>query len=463
MIHIKTQNIPVEVKALPKGKVSTPEKSSESFLEALNTFVAEEQEGAVEVEKDAKDEEETISETIPWFLGQLPFTPETQELKLPVDWESVKDSDEILVDAKQLVASPKMVNTSLDEKLLSADDLIAESVEVFEQSALQTETETHSEAIPFESAEVKQPNIQPAEIINNNHIDNENVVGQSGVSQAIHLDKQTISEEKNGKHDEMVVENIVTEDRSMISENRLEALTVSEDIQMTTLQETIEVSPEDTKNLNDLTETKVAPEVEMNIKDSALKIETDTADKTEPGLQPEVTNIGQFNQIKLMETQLQPEAIKIVPQEQWVEEVESFMVEEVQTSSEMEKVSTARIQLTPKHLGEMDIELTIRDKELTAKLVVEQIETKEWLEQKIAQLTTNLAAQDIQVDDIQIVVAQDQPNLMDSSFEDNPFFKQQKQSFQQKKSFHKGQEEEQTPEKAVRSNRPGNGRLSMWV
>src|SRR5690625_2076766 len=101
----------------------------------------------------------------------------------------------------------------------------------------------------------------------------------------------------------------------------------------------------------------------MNIKDTALKIETDTADKTEPGLQPEVTNIGQFNQIKLMETQLQPEAIKIDPQEQWVQEVETFTVEEVQTSSEMEKVSTARIQLTPKHLGEMDIELTIRDKE----------------------------------------------------------------------------------------------------
>jgi len=47
----------------------------------------------------------------------------------------------------------------------------------------------------------------------------------------------------------------------------------------------------------------------------------------------------------------------------------------------------------------MDIELVLKDKGLTARIVVEHAETKGWLEQKLGELTVRLAVQNIEVTD----------------------------------------------------------------
>lgn len=161
---------------------------------------------------------------------------------------------------------------------------------------------------------------------------------------------------------------------------------------------------------------------------------------------------------------VQPQEIVKVRDAEWVNQLENFVVEQIEPTADIEKTSNVRIQLTPDSLGEMDIELTLKDRELTAKLVVEYAETKEWLEQKVQELTTKLASQDIQVQKFEIVVSENAQSSMNFSFDENPFLKQQRESAKQVKSLnYKASDELEIEIDTRKKNDAGAGRLSIWV
>ena len=142
-----------------------------------------------------------------------------------------------------------------------------------------------------------------------------------------------------------------------------------------------------------------------------------------------------------------------------------MIVEDLSDSSQVEKVSTTRIQLTPKHLGEMDIELVMKDKKLTARLVVEKAETKQLLEQKLTQLTNTLAEQDIKVEQFEVEVSSNQPGFGESSMDEQSFLKEQERAFRQRRIANNRSIEEQqvVSEQTERNLHANTGRLSMWV
>lgn len=159
----------------------------------------------------------------------------------------------------------------------------------------------------------------------------------------------------------------------------------------------------------------------------------------------------------------QQEIVKVRDAE-WVNKLENFVVEQIDPTTDIEKTSNVRIQLTPDSLGEMDIELTLKDKDLTAKFVVEYAETKEWLEQKVQELTTKLASQEIQIQKFEIVVSENTQSSMNFNFDENPFFKQQRESAKQVKSLnYKASDELEIEMDTRKKNDAGAGRLSIWV
>lgn len=177
----------------------------------------------------------------------------------------------------------------------------------------------------------------------------------------------------------------------------------------------------------------------------------------------DLTQIGQLNQMHLLQSGPQVESVKIVPQEQWLQKIETFIVDETAGTQTVEKVITTRIQLTPKHLGQMEMELVIKDGGLTAKLVVEELETKQWLEHKLTQLTNTLAARDIKVEKFHVMVAGDISSALDASFDGNSAFKQENEAKKQGKLHHKKLEEELIDVINEEINRSARGHLSMWV
>ncbi|MEY8291431.1 flagellar hook-length control protein FliK [Carnobacteriaceae bacterium 52-44] len=173
--------------------------------------------------------------------------------------------------------------------------------------------------------------------------------------------------------------------------------------------------------------------------------------------------IEQLRNLRTVEPQVKAQEVVKVSETEWVNQVESFVVEQMESSNATEKVSMARIQLTPEHLGELEIELVLKDKGLTARLVVEHEDTKEWLELKMAELTTKLATQDIKVTDFQVSIARNEHHLADAGTQGNPFFKEQEQESKQRKTLNYSPKEEQVVEKTEKKYDANTGRVSMWV
>src|SRR5699024_12457738 len=124
----------------------------------------------------------------------------------------------------------------------------------------------------------------------------------------------------------------------------------------------------------------------------------------------------------MIDSQTQDQKIFKVSKTEWVNQLQTIITEEVHSENGMDKISTTRIQLMPEHLGKMDIELVLKEKNLTAKLVVEHAATKEWMEQKVTELTIKLAAQNIEVTDFQISLTANSQSLLDSGLHENSFF-----------------------------------------
>lgn len=173
-----------------------------------------------------------------------------------------------------------------------------------------------------------------------------------------------------------------------------------------------------------------------------------------------------MNCLKKNETNQKLETgIKKVSQEDFISQLESLVVEESELPDSENKIRRTRVQLTPEKLGKVELEIEMHGKDLVARLVVEQKETKEWVEQQLYHLKKQLLNQEIHVKDFQVLVHQENSNDAMMDQQENPFFKQ-KQKETEKKRAKKGNIKNQSVE--IQNNKQSksyssNNRISIFV
>ena len=478
MKKIKTQALPVGVHTVSNTKSEAIKVSGKDFKKALDNMVSQESPStdatkdiskeAVEKEKQSyeteldtsveKDEEAEKSE-IPLFVLTAIVQPDTTKYNVDIDFEVDSEKSDIAID----------VNELMTESVIDSDQLVYIEQPIFVLSDQDAEIVAATETSDLSENTVQQ-GIQPATELDKTV--SKSIIDTSIVESELEVQvKRSAQELSNG------IESTPATTESAHSQKETSVLGSENNIDQpidtkveTNITFTEEVSLKDdsvinTKNDQNIeskdTESVSNPDQMKNASELDVK---ESSDKTQ---NTDISASGQWTQIKLSATQpqTQTETIKVIPQEQIVQEIETMIVEDLSDSSQVEKVSTTRIQLTPKHLGEMDIELVMKDKELTARLVVEKAETKQLLEQKLTQLTNTLAEQDIKVEQFEVEFSSNQPGFGESSMDEQSFLKEQKRAFRQRRIANNRSTEEQqvVSEQTERNLHANTGRLSMWV
>lgn len=478
MKKIKTQALPVGVHTVSNTKSEAIKVSSKDFKKALDNMVSQESPStdatkdiskeAVEKEKQSyeaeldtsveKDEEAEKSE-IPLFVLTAIVQPDTTKSNVDIDFEVDSEKSDIAID----------VNELMTESVIDSDQLVYIEQPIFVLSDQDAEIVAATETSDLSENTVQQ-GIQPATELDKTV--SKSIIDTSIVESELEVQvKRSAQELSNG------IESTPATTESAHSQKETSVLGSENNIDQpidtkveTNITFTEEVSLKDdsvinTKNDQNIeskdTESVSNPDQMKNASELDVK---ESSDKTQ---NTDISASGQWTQIKLSATQpqTQTETIKVIPQEQIVQEIETMIVEDLSDSSQVEKVSTTRIQLTPKHLGEMDIELVMKDKELTARLVVEKAETKQLLEQKLTQLTNTLAEQDIKVEQFEVEVSSNHPGFGESSMDEQSFLKEQERAFRQRRIANNRSIEEQqvVSEQTERNLHANTGRLSMWV
>lgn len=463
MKKIKTQTIPADFHPISSQKLETKAVSGTDFKKALNNVVnqdnkketdqsidtetkkdstretSESEKTSLESKKESSTKEET--ETIDVPLYTVLTMPTTEPTKLTLDFE-LEVEKELAIDL-EFVSSDVLTETVISSEHLEiaenqAPGNMEQSVFILPEDAeivAAIETADYSEEI------AKLSTLQAVEMEN---IDTNKITQTSIIEPELETQVKRITLEKID-----LVEPLQPNSQGLNNIDETSA-TMIEDISDSFLM------AEEPDVENNVTTEKVANETEIKVTESYEKIQ-DT----------DISASGQWTQMKLSATQpqTQTETVKVVPQEQFVQEIETLIVEDLNQFDQVERVSTTRIQLTPKHLGEMEIELVMKDKELTARLVVEKAETKHWLEQKLSQLTNTLAEQDIKVEQFDVEVSSNQPGFGESSMDEQSFLKEQERAFRQRRIANNRSTEEQqvVSEQTERNIHANTGRLSMWV
>ena len=478
MKKIKTQALPVGVHTVSNTKSEAIKVSSKDFKKALDNMVSQESPStdatkdiskeAVEKEKQSyeteldtsveKDEEAEKSE-IPLFVLTAIVQPDTTKYNVDIDFEVDSEKSDIAID----------VNELMTESVIDSDQLVYIEQPIFVLSDQDVEIVAATETSDLSENTVQQ-GIQPATELDKTV--SKSIIDTSIVESELEVQvKRSAQELSNG------IESTPATTESAHSQKETSVLGSENNIDQpidtkveTNITFTEEVSLKDdsvinTKNDQNIeskdTESVSNPDQMKNASELDVK---ESSDKTQ---NTDISASGQWTQIKLSATQpqTQTETIKVIPQEQIVQEIETMIVEDLNQFDQVERVSTTRIQLTPKNLGEMDIELVMKDKKLTARLVVEKAETKQLLEQKLTQLTNTLAEQDIKVEQFEVEVSSNQPGFGESSMDEQSFLKEQERAFRQRRIANNRSTEEQqvVSEQTERNIHANTGRLSMWV
>ena len=478
MKKIKTQTLPVGVHTVSNTKSEAIKVSGKDFKKALDNMVSQESPStdatkdiskeAVEREKQSyeteldtsveKDEEAEKSE-IPLFVLTAIVQPDTTKYNVDIDFEVDSEKSDIAID----------VNELMTESVIDSDQLVYIEQPIFVLSDQDVEIVAATETSDLSENTVQQ-GIQPATELDKTV--SKSIIDTSIVESELEVQvKRSAQELSNG------IESTPATTESAHSQKETSVLGSENNIDQpidtkveTNITFTEEVSLKDdsvinTKNDQNIeskdTESVSNPDQMKNASELDVK---ESSDKTQ---NTDISASGQWAQIKLSATQpqTQTETIKVIPQEQIVQEIETMIVEDLNQFDQVERVSTTRIQLTPKNLGEMDIELVMKDKKLTARLVVEKAETKQLLEQKLTQLTNTLAEQDIKVEQFEVEVSSNQPGFGESSMDEQSFLKEQERAFRQRRIANNRSIEEQqvVSQQTERNIHANTGRLSMWV
>ena len=464
MKKIKTQTIPADFHPISSQKLETKAVSGTDFKKALNSVVNQDNKKEVNQSIDTETKKESTSET-----------NESKKTSLEAKEESsTKEEETETIDFPlyTVLTMPTMKPTKLTLDFeLEVESELAVDHEYISSDVL-TETVISSEQLELPENQapenIKQPVFilpEDAEIIAAIETpDDSKEMAKLGASQTVgmeNLDTNKITQTS-------IIE---PELETQVKRITPEKIDLVEPLQTTIqdLNNVEETSVVMTEDVSDSLLMAEEPDVEVNVTTEKVANETEieVTESSEKIQDTDISASGQWTQMKLSaaQPQTQTETVKVIPQEQIVQEIETMIVEDLGDGSQVEKVSTTRIQLTPKHLGEMEIELVMKDKELTARLVVEKAETKQWLEQKLVQLTNTLAEQDIKVEQFDVEVSSNHTGFAESSMDEQSFMKEQERAFKQRRiAKNRSNEEQQTvPAQTERNVHTNTGRLSMWV
>lgn len=455
MIYIKTQNIPLESFSQVKDKKKLTEFSKEEFSMTFEALYEKSSEVMKEDTKDSGKDSEDVDvneQGIPWFVWMQQsetFADPSVKSDEGIFLETIETEETVIIDSsmKTLQMNPSdesLLNTTEVETMEMTDNETAVNSS-FEENAHKTFVIplTAEEALSLENNLENSSliTVQNSEELNNEFkwVSHETMIENS---------EQPL---ENVSEDFVSVENekVPIEARESISSQtqvdkafELDEALVTKEISGSNIEE---------KEIQEQSTSVVIRDMEVEVSvDEAIQLEFERG-------------IEQLRNLRAVEPQVKAQEVVKVSEMEWVNQVESFVVEQMDTSNDLEKVSTARIQLTPEHLGELEIELVLKDKGLTARLVVEHEDTKEWLELKMAELTTKLATQDIKVTDFQVSIARNEHHLADTGTQGNPFFKEQEQESKQRKTLNYSPKEEQVVEKVEKKYDANTGQVSMWV
>lgn len=455
MIYIKTQNIPLESFSQVKDKKKVSDFSKEEFSMTFEALYEKSSEVMKEDTKDSSKDSEDVdvnNQGIPWFV----WIQQSEEFADPsvkpdegIFLETIETEETGIIDSSM---KPLQMNP-LDESLL--DTLTVEATEVID-----TETAVNSSFEENTHKKFEVPLTAEEALSLEKNLENSSFITVQN-SEEINNEFKWISHENMVENSEQLLEN-VSEDFVSVENEKVPLKakeSISSQTQVNTTFEldealvTKEISGSNTeeKEIQEQSTSVVIQDTEVEVSvDETIQL------KFERGIE-------QLRNLRTVEPQVKAQEVVKITETEWVNQVESFVVEQMESSNATEKVSTARIQLTPEHLGELEIELVLKDKGLTARLVVEHEDTKEWLELKMAELTTKLATQDIKVTDFQVSIARNEHHLADAGTQGNPFFKEQEQESKQRKTLNYSPKEEQVVEKIEKKYDANTGRVSMWV
>jgi len=473
--QIKTQNIPFDsFSSIQEKKVET-NKSGEEFLivfntsydeqlETENSFLkdknietdifktnenTEEVEGLESLEdlKETKDSEDREDEEIEWSNLGISWLLESQLKDEKVELEEFSKGD---------LSTDRIQENLLAENLIDTDELeVTENTSteikkipenVTKESFIKSLKENSGKVFEYKSL---QSSYISETLSNLNFLEEIKVINENEEIDSKSFDLIYTIEEKSDQtgKDLPAIVTSETEDEIIFDSKR----TV----------ETVDILDEQSERLlnlkiedNDLQEfnaKEVIEEPNKEFKESEL---------IDPAFE---RGIEQLRTLRMIDSQTQDQKIFKVSKTEWVNQLQTIITEEVHSENGMDKISTTRIQLMPEHLGKMDIELVLKEKNLTAKLVVEHAATKEWMEQKVTELTIKLAAQNIEVTDFQISLTENSQSLLDSGMQENSFFNERGNSKNQKKSLKYSTEKEAAVEIIEKKPDLKTGRLSMWV
>ncbi len=103
-----------------------------------------------------------------------------------------------------------------------------------------------------------------------------------------------------------------------------------------------------------------------------------------------------------------------------------------QAAKEPGKMSELRLQLTPEHLGRMEIRVMSHEGNLSAQIRVDHAQARDMMQVQIAELRQSLADQGIKIDRLEVSVGQDKPREQSFAFGGNL----QQQTGQQQQQAH---------------------------
>lgn len=275
----------------------------------------------------------------------------------------------------------------------------------------------------------------------------------------------------------LVEENIISEDQQFVPKQAITTGVFSENNEENSFRqwllsdaETIEVSSDEalTKDividhLSEDASSEVGVDHQEEVKRMMDELEvTDTEyDGTEESNHFLEERLNNYVNANITRVQTNTKETIEVSQKNWANEVNELIFEQMEGIEAVDQPKIIHLQLTPQSLGGMDIELVMNNNKLSAKFFVEHERTKEWLDQELSQLVKNLAVQDVQVDDIQVVIPKQTHELINSETQNNSSFRQKNQNSHQNKE--KIMSSEQMIDEETEKVSKNTGHLNIWA
>lgn len=426
MRQIKTANIKVDVFPIVASKKDTVLISKKDFTEQLESFLKKDN------KTNTKNDESKVVTTDKKAVLKTGESEEDFDAELNIN----------LVDLNNILHQPfeqkndgslmgEVVELPAEEVTVDSTSVVATSGEVFAAEFINL---GKNEELAFKVESLLSESLTSASD------DASNSINQAQVEDIL-LDLETQLSEDS----ELDVKDII---EGLLAENNLELDKVFKNPELASIEKISQVGLDpnlpDTQNLelkenyktNETQDKGVAErtaieQTKLTIESNARELGVENEAESQTVELSSIETFEPINRIIFAKDTNTP--VQSVTQEDFVSNIETLIIDETESSEGGDRVTTARIQLTPDHLGKVDLQIKINGKELTAKLVVEQKETKEWIDQQVAHLKEELLTQEITVKDFQVVVQEENLNDAFMNSEENPFFKQKEKDSQTQK------------------------------